>query len=100
MSPATLKKYGLSWDDYHQLVLQQHGVCPICKLPMKEEQRVIDHQHHKNWRRIKPENRKALVRGVLHRRCNWRFVGNLVTLEIACNVADYLLDYKDRCASM
>lgn len=96
MSPETLKKYGLTWDEYHQIILRQAGVCPICTLPMKEQQRVIDHQHHPRWSRMKPEKRKLLVRGVLHRRCNWRFLGNLVTVDIACRVADYLLDFKER----
>ena len=98
MNDKTLKKYGLTWDDYHQMMVRQRGDCPICKRPLPNP--VVDHQHVKGWKTMKPAKRKKHVRGLLCRRCNWRFLGNLVTVEIACSVADYLLDFKDRSADI
>ena len=94
MTPKTLKKYGMTWDDYHQMVLLQKGCCPLCRKPLVSP--VIDHEHVSKWSRMNPERRRQYVRGVVDRYCNKFLLGRAVTLEKACNVADYLLAYERR----
>lgn len=57
------KKYGLSEDQYIQLVAQQNGRCRLCKRHFDEDDRayrsVVDHDH-----------KTGIVRGLLHNNCN------------------------------
>ncbi len=90
---ATLKKYGLSEAEWIELLRSQGGVCPVCKIPMVRP--VVDHEHVRNWKKLKPETRKKYVRGLCCWRCNYAFLGKGMTLERACNLADYLLAYRE-----
>jgi hypothetical protein len=61
----TLKKYGLTLEDYHALVEQQDGLCLVCNVAPEEGERlVVDHCH-----------KKGHVRGLLCQRCN-RSIGS------------------------
>ena len=95
MTPQTLKKYGMTWDEYMAFVSFQRMACPLCKKDLGEHV-VVDHEHVPKWKKMKPEQRKKYVRGLVHRYCNKFLLGRAVTLEKACNVADYLLAYEKR----
>lgn len=54
--------YGLTKEDVRRMVLEQGGVCDLCKLPIEPESgrnTVVDHDHE-----------TGRVRGVLHKLCN------------------------------
>lgn len=53
-------KYGLSLEDYNNLLIKQHGVCLICKLPEQSQLHLaVDHCHKTNK-----------IRGLLCFHCN------------------------------
>lgn len=92
---STLKKYGLSEQDYLDIVERQGNVCPICKLPMDKTTN-IDHWHVKDWKKFPPEIRKLFVRGVVHWFCNHYYLGKGITVERAKNLVKYLEDFEKR----
>ena len=58
------KRYGITEDQYYQMLKEQNGVCCICKLPnsggFRPKQRLaIDHDHNTKF-----------VRGLLCQKCN------------------------------
>lgn len=97
-SPATLKKYGLSLDDWRALLARQGNVCAVCELEPKTGRFVVDHEHRYRWKKLKPEVRKSTVRGLLCWWCNSRYVGRSITIQRARNVVAYLESYAQRTA--
>jgi len=54
------RRFGLTPDLYEKMLLQQGGVCAMCKKQCKTNERLcVDHCHHTNK-----------IRGLLCRRCN------------------------------
>lgn len=93
---ATVKKYGLSLEDWQALADAQGGVCYVCEKLTSTGRLCIDHEHVKNWKKLPPEQRKLFVRGLLCFRCNTTFVGRGVTIQRAERVAAYLRAYAQR----
>lgn len=91
--PETLRKYGLSVEEWRAILEAQGGVCAICgKLP-PSGRLVVDHEHVKGWRRMKPEVRKTYVRGILCWWDNKNFVGRSITIPKAKRVLAYLQEH-------
>lgn len=96
-SKQTLKKYGLSLNDYRKIYARQRGKCPICDRHFNSDTRaVIDHEHVVGWRSMSPQKRKTFARGLLCVYCNLRRAGRGMNLEIAKNLVDYFTDYNSR----
>lgn len=93
--PATLKKYGLTYEDWLALYEAQDGKCPICGRAM-EKTIVIDHYHAKGYKNMPPEKRKLYVRGLTDWWCNKTFLGRGITIERAKNVVKYLERFEKR----
>ncbi|MEV6638061.1 endonuclease domain-containing protein [Actinoplanes sp. NPDC051470] len=73
------KTYGITLEQFDQILAYQGGVCGVCKRPFREgETPHIDHEHG------------AHVRGLVHAYCNTRLIGRLKSWEMAQNLADYL----------
>lgn len=76
------RNYGISLDEYHELVKQQNGVCAICKSPPPEGRKKrlsIDHCHN-----------TGVVRGLLCDNCN-RSLGLLKdSIDVLENAIQYL----------
>lgn len=53
------RKYGLTEDDYSQILIAQNGRCPICQADLAETSVAVDHCH-----------KTGRVRGILCHRCN------------------------------
>lgn len=94
--PATLKKYGLSLEEWRALADYQGHACFVCKQEPTKGRLCIDHEHAKGWKKMPPERRKLFVRGLLCFRCNTTFVGRGVTVERSRNVTKYLEEYEAR----
>lgn len=101
-SPATLKKYGITQEEFATILTLQGGVCPICgKVPNPSRKTgkrrwVIDHVHVKGWKNMPPEKRKTYIRGITDWFCNRNFLAKGITIEKAQNIVRYLQDYQDR----
>lgn len=93
---ATLKKYGLSLDEWARMLKDQDWRCPICSQAPQSGRFVIDHEHVKGWKTMKPEKRKSFVRGLLCWWCNHSYVGRGITIEKARGVLAYLEAYEER----
>lgn len=94
-SPATLKKYGLSLNEWKEIISSQGYRCPVCKRVLGGRT-VIDHLHVKGWKDLPPNLRKMYVRGISDWRCNYFFLEKTMTLERAKNLVEYLEDFGKR----
>ena len=76
------KKYGITLEQYNEILQKQDGKCLICKFPAKFFKRclAVDHDH-----------RTGVIRGLLCNRCN-RQLGWFESCEDA--IKEYL--YKNR----
>lgn len=96
--PETLRKYGLTLEDFNELYTLQGGKCAICEKPFTKTI-CIDHNHVRNWKHMTPENRKRHVRGLLCFFCNKYYVGRSITVRKARNVVTYLEKHEARIAN-
>lgn len=98
MSPtlATLRKYGMTQEDFDAILLRQGGICPICEKAPTTGRWIIDHKHVPKYKRLPPEERKKLVRGILCWVCNNRLLTRGVTARKLRNAADYLDRFEER----
>jgi hypothetical protein len=95
-SKATLKKYGLSEDEWKSILDHQNGVCFVCEKEPSKGRLCIDHEHAKGWKKMPPEKRKLCVRGLLCWVCNHYYLGRGITIPKAKNVVRYLEQYQER----
>jgi len=94
-SQATLKKYGLSADEYAEIYVLQGGKCPICGNVLSKTTN-IDHFHTPNWKKMPPEVRKLYVRGIVDWFCNKNYLAKGITVERSKNVTSYLEKFEKR----
>jgi hypothetical protein len=95
-SEATLKKYGLSEEEWRVILEAQGGTCFVCKLVPTKGRLCIDHEHVKGWKKMPPEKRKLYVRGLLCWVCNHYYLGRGINISKAKNVAVYLENFALR----
>ena len=94
-SKTTLKKYGLTGQDYLLILKEQKYCCPICGNPLTKRTN-IDHFHVRNWKKLPDEERKKYVRGVCCFFCNKYYLGKAITVKKAQNVVTYLERFERR----
>jgi|SRR5712664_1255905 len=63
--------YGLTEQDYQQLLDQQGGRCAICGSKPKTRRLSTDHEHRKNYKHFSPVIKKQYIRGLLCMQCNY-----------------------------
>jgi hypothetical protein len=95
-SKATLKKYGLSEQEWTDILHNQGDVCPICKKVPSTGRWVTDHFHVKGFKKMKPEDKKKYVRGVTCWFCNRNYLAKGITIEKAENIVKYLKAHESR----
>lgn len=93
---ATLRRYGLTAEEWLELLRRQGWRCPVCERSAKRVLLNTDHEHVPGWARLKPADRKRFVRGVLCAHCNHRLVDSRIPAEKARRIADYLTAYEAR----
>ena len=91
---ATLRKYGLTAEEWLAILKAQGNVCAICKRVPKSGRWVTDHQHVKGFKHL--ALRRPWVRGIICSFCNSHCVGRFMTLAKAYNVVDYLEAHEAR----
>jgi hypothetical protein len=94
--PATLKRYGLTIEEWRQLPGIAQGSCFICHQLPKSGRLCIDHEHVKGWKAMPPAKRKLFVRGAVCWRCNTTFLGRGINVDRANNVVTYLRMFEGR----
>lgn len=92
----TLKKYGLTEEEWVEILKSQGGVCAICKQEPKTGRMVTDHFHVKNWKKMPPEVRKCYVRGICCWWCNSSLLGRGINVFKAKNIVKYLEDFDSK----
>lgn len=94
--PATLRRYGLSLEDWLAILAAQGGACAVCEKVPTTGRLCVDHEHVRGWKKMPPEQRKQYVRGLLCFFCNHYYVGRAITVQKAANVLAYLQAYGAR----
>jgi hypothetical protein len=96
----TLKKYGLTQEEWTERVREQGGVCPICgKLPVNKKgvkRLVTDHLHIRGFRHMDPSQKRLFFRGCPCLRCNLMYLPVGISVEKAKNIVKYLEAYEKR----
>jgi hypothetical protein len=92
----TLKKYGLSVEEWKVIIDRQNGLCPIMLQVPSTGRGVIDHEHVKGWAKMPPERKKLYVRGVVSWFANHAYLARGITPDRAARVFLYLEDYEAR----
>ena len=92
----TLKKYGLSQEQWIEILDRQNGVCYICHRLSKTGRLVTDHEHLPKYKKLPDTLRRNAVRGLLCWTCNHYYVGRGITVDRAKNVVSYLQEYQQR----
>lgn len=93
---TTLKRYGLSLDDWLRMAATQNFACFVCKKTPTSGRLCVDHEHVKGWKKMPPEVRAKYVRGLLCWTCNHYYLGRGITQEKAQQVVEYLKAYNGR----
>lgn len=91
----TLDKYGLSLNEWKEIVCQQNYKCPIC-LNVLCKTTNIDHYHAKQWGKMSAEKRKLFIRGVTCWWCNKSMLPKGITIEKARRTLNYLERFEKR----
>lgn len=95
-SAPTLRRYGLTADEWLALLAAQGWRCPVCLKSGAAVRWNTDHDHVPGWAKRPPEERRRYVRGVLCTYCNFRRVNSRMPAAEARRIADYLRAYEER----
>jgi hypothetical protein len=95
-SKTTLRKYGLSEQEWTDILHSQGDVCAICKKVPTSGRFVTDHYHVRGFKKMPPEEKKKFVRGVCCTHCNRFYLAKGMTIEKAHNLEIYLRMYEGR----
>lgn len=95
-SKQTLKKYGLTEDEWLSLYNKYGGRCHVClRIPQNATRNMhVDHEHIPNWIKLPPEERKRHVRGLICYSCNRFRLTKGTTRKTAKNLHRYLERYE------
>lgn len=95
-SKATLKKYGLSQEEWQALYYKFDGCCWICGRSLEGKLACVDHEHVKGFKKMSPEEKKKHLRGILCYQDNKLVVSRVVTPERLRKAAKYLEEHEKR----
>ena len=110
-SAETLRKYGLSLEDWLEFIpvpegverteanVLEHGYCVICKKQPATGRMVVDHFHAAKWKKMPPAERKKWVRGVVCTTDNRVLLTRYGTIQKHLNAAEYLEAFEKRRAA-
>jgi hypothetical protein len=93
---ATIDKYGLSEDEWLEMLDRQGGVCAICKKLPTTGRLVVDHMHVSKWKHMVPTCRKVWVRGLLCHFDNHYTLARSVTVVKAKRLVEYLENFDKK----
>lgn len=92
----TLRKYGLSVEEWRDILVTQDGGCGVCgKVPASGTLH-IEHEHVRGWAKMAPEEKKQYVRGLACWFCNTNLLRIGTSPARLRAAADYLERYAER----
>lgn len=94
--PQTLKKYGLTEDEWLSILRFQNYRCAICGNSLENKRCNTDHFHVKGFKKLPAEKRKLYTRGILCWTCNHLIVGRGVTIERLEKALLYMRTFEKR----
>jgi len=71
------RTYGLTPDDVAQMYADQNGECATCPSQLSEKKWVVDHKHVPKFKKLSPQEKRKLVRGLVCTWCNWKVLGQI-----------------------
>ena len=95
-APSTLKKYGMTAEEWLELLAEQGWICPICERDAADLKLVTDHEHARGWAKKPDKEKREYTRGVLCAHCNYRKVHSSISAAEAQRIADYIRRYEER----
>jgi DNA-directed RNA polymerase subunit RPC12/RpoP len=95
-APRTLARYGMTVEDWLELLAEQDWMCPICDKTGPEVKWNIDHEHARGWEKMSDKEKREYTRGILCAYCNHRRVHSTISAKIAQRIADYIRRYEER----
>jgi hypothetical protein len=95
-SQATLKKYGLTAEDWLVMLEGQSWICPIMGTAPSTGRFVIDHEHVAGFDKMPPEEKRKYVRGIVSWYANHAYLGRGISIQRAANVVQFLTNYEMR----
>ena len=98
-SATTLRRYGLTADEWLQLLADQDWKCPICERDAAELTLNTDHEHVRGFDKMTEAEKKPYTRGILCAYCNHRRVHSSISADIAQRIANYIRRYEERKAA-
>lgn len=93
---ATLRRYGLTVEDWRAIMEAQGWACGVCKKVPPSGTLHIDHSHARGFKALPPEEKRHHVRGVVCFTDNSVFLRRGATPERLRAAADYLEAYERR----
>lgn len=93
---VTLAKYGLSLEEWVEILHSQNDVCAICLKQPTSGRFYVDHFHAKGWKKMPPEERKKYTRGLLCYIDNLKILTKGVSIQRLRSAADYLERFELR----
>lgn len=93
-SVGTLRRYGLTAEEWWAMYNKHDGACHICKVQSKRL--CVDHFHVPKWKTMPSDQRKQYVRGLCCYVCNSRLLTRGVTIEKLKSAAAYLEEWENR----
>jgi len=96
-TPQTLKKYGLSEQEWIKLYNKFGGRCHVClRKPINATRALhVDHEHVKGWKDMPPNERKKYIRGLSCYTCNRFRLTRGTNIKNAKNMYAYLKRYEN-----
>lgn len=94
LTTGTYRKYGMTEQDWLEMLQEQGWKCPVCLRRVKRF--VTDHEHVAGWGKMTPANRKRYVRGLLCIYDNYRVVPSTMTAAESQRISIYLGAYEAR----
>ena len=94
-APATLRRYGLTVDEWRAIRDAQGGTCGVCDKVPASGVLHIDHEHVRGWVKMKGPARRKYVRGLACWHCNSVWLRRGATPERLRRAAAYLESYAN-----
>lgn len=92
---TTLRKYGLTEEEWNRIADSQNRVCFVCEKVPASGILHIDHEHVKGWKGMPPAFKRRYVRGLLCWHCNSVWLRRGATVVKLQRAAQYLKRYED-----
>lgn len=90
------QKYGVTVEDYDEILKSQNGVCYICGSEPKLRRLAVDHEHIKGYSKLDPIDKRKYVRGLLCHFCNRFYMGGKPTVEKFKKCIQYIEKYGNK----